>query len=200
MAKIESNFKFPDINGFIIDIEDLISFNFTLQNVTFSDFSINPNTPPLMNFIENNRMILSVGDFKGHVKADYQFITDPPILADIGSLSFSSDNLTFSIDGTNTFNDGILDINLHAFTIDMQPFVLDLDGISDLSEVVTSLVNTVGNTLRGRVSSMSYYPPALAKINKLLNTVLAHIPDEIFISDDMYIQGNLDDSLLSTKG
>lgn len=154
----------------------------------------------LMNFIENDRMILSVGDFKGHIKADYMYISDPPLFADIGSFSFSSDNLTFSIDGTNTFSDGILDVNLHAFHIDMQPFVLDIDGISDLSEVVTSLVNTVGNTLRGRVSSMSYYPPALVKINKILNTFLAHIPDEIFVSDDLYIQGNIDSALLSTKG
>ena len=82
----------------------------------------------------------------------------------------------------------------------MQPFVLDIDGISDISEVLTSLINTVGNVLRGRISSMSYYPPALAKVNKVLNLALAHIPDEIFLSDDIYIQGNLDDSLLSTKG
>ena len=77
---------------------------------------------------------------------------------------------------------------------------MDIDGISDVSDVMTSLINTVGNVLRGRISSLSYYPPALAKVNKLLNTALANIPDEIFISDDIYIQGNLDDSLLSTKG
>ena len=71
MTKVEDNFKFPDINGFIVDIEDLITLNFTLQNVTFSGFSINPNVPELMNFIENNRMILSVGEFKGYVKGDY---------------------------------------------------------------------------------------------------------------------------------
>lgn len=187
MAKIEENFNFPDINGFIVDVEDLITLNFTLQNVTFSDFSINPNTPDLMNFVENNEMILSIGDFKGHVAGDYQFITDPPILADIGSFSFKSDNLTLSIDGTNTFTDGILSVALHAFHLDMQPFNLTIDGISDISEVLTSLINTVGNVLRGRISSLSYYPPALKKVNQALNVALAHIPDEIFLSDDIYI-------------
>jgi hypothetical protein len=145
-------------------------------------------------------MILSFGDFKGHVKGDYKFISDPPLLADIGSIDFESDNVTIKIDGTNTFTDGILDVNLHALNFDMKPFVFDLDGISDMSEVVTSLINSVGNVLIGRLSSMSYYSPVLSKVNKVLNTLLAHIPDEIWLSDDLYILGNIGSSLMNTKG
>ena len=93
---------FPN-ETFQINLQDLISLNFTIENVTLSDFSISTEEPELFNFVDTDRMILSIGGFKWHINADYKYITDPPILADIGSISYSSDNLTFSIDGTNTF-------------------------------------------------------------------------------------------------
>lgn len=128
------------------------------------------------------------------------FITDPPILADIGDFHFDSNNLTLKLDGNNYFDDGTLQVKLNAVDFDLEPLSIDMDGINDMSDVVTRLLNFGGNTITSRLSSMSKFAPVLDKLSRLLNAFFKIIPDELFLDDDVYITGGVDDQLHSLAG
>lgn len=148
---------------------DLLSVNLTIENITLYNFSLGKSGPSLLEIIDENRLVLNIFDFEGHIEANYMFITDPPILADIGSFHFDSKNLTLKLDGSNYFNDGILQVDLNAVDFDLEPFNIDMDGINDMSDVVTRLLTFGGNTLTSRLSSMSKFPPVLPKLSSLMN-------------------------------
>lgn len=75
-----------------------------------------------------------------------------------------------------------------------------MDGINDMSDVVTRLLTFGGNTLTSRLSSMSKFPPVLPKLSSLMNALFQAIPDELFLDDDVYISGGVDDQLHSIAG
>jgi len=72
--------------------------------------------------------------------------------------------------------------------------------VSDFSDVTSRLITFIGNVVRGRLVSLSKYPPALTKGTKLVNTVLSLIPDEIDIpGTDLYLCGGLDENIHIVK-
>jgi len=51
----------------------------------------------------------------------------------------------------------VLQYNLQDLDWYAKPFEIKLDGVSDLSEVVSSLITFVGNVIRTRLISISHY-------------------------------------------
>jgi hypothetical protein len=47
--------------------------------------------------MDNNQMRLTIADFQGKINANYMYITDPPLLADIGVIEFDTPNNTIVI-------------------------------------------------------------------------------------------------------
>jgi len=154
----------------------------------------------LIEILDKDRIALNIFEFEGHVKADYKFITDPPILADIGTFHLDSTNLTVTMDGSNYFTDDCLQVDLKALDFNVKPFDIDLVGINDMSDVLSSLITFSGNTLASRLSSMSKFSPVQSKLNNVLNALIRLIPDEIFIDDDIYITGGINNALHSAPG
>jgi len=74
--------------------------------------------------------------------------------------------------------------------------VIELDGVSDLSEVVSSLVTFFGNIVRTRLISVSHYLQDTdpTKIQNFINSLLAQIPDVFYLGDNMYIEGGIHES------
>lgn len=107
----------------------------------------------------DNQAVFSIADLVGSVQFDYSFLTDPPLLADIGTfkLDLAKTNLTanFSTDMDDT--SGVIQIDLHEFNLTMGDFSLDIDGVSDLGLVINDLVNYVGNVLQYRLLSILRY-------------------------------------------
>jgi hypothetical protein len=129
------------------------------------------------------------------------FITDPPLLADIGHLNFSSDNATLKVDLITKFEDGLLNVTLMETDMEMDPVALDLDGISDTVNVVSRFMTFSSNILRDRLVSLSHYEGALQRLNALINKLIGMIPDEIDIpgTKNLYLEGGISSKLQIKK-
>jgi len=82
-----------------------------------------------------------------------------------------------SINLISEFDDGLLNITILETDLEVVPLVLHFDGISDTVDVFSRLLTFGGNVVRDRLVSMSHYSGALKRINNLINTLLALIPD-----------------------
>lgn len=70
--------------------------------------------------------------------------------------------------------------------------LVNFDGLSDFSEVITNTVNTITAIIRNRLASMIDAQILTAPINSVLNKIINQIPDDIEIGgSDYYIQGLL---------
>jgi hypothetical protein len=110
---------------------------------------------------------------------DYAFITDPPILADIGEAYLGINGAGLAINMSTAYNtsDEVLSVDLSSITLELGKYPLAVfDGVSDFSEVVTGLVDTVGGTVRNRLVSIINEQLVTQKLNTLLNAVLALPP------------------------
>ena len=70
-----------------ISIPGLISIKLNLTDFRFDNISID-NSVKLMKLVGDDEFIFAIKDFKGTIRANYMYITDPPLLADIGSIHF----------------------------------------------------------------------------------------------------------------
>ena len=66
-----------------MSVPDLISVKYNFTDLKLEGFGMDPNVP-LFDLVGNDQFIFQFKDFKGTIKANYMFITDPPLLADIG--------------------------------------------------------------------------------------------------------------------
>jgi hypothetical protein len=124
------------------------------------------------------------------------YISDPPLFADIGNVEFAALNSSVMFNGRTNFNNSLFNLTVVDTSIDIDPFSLDFNGISDMSDVATRLVNFGGNVLRGRIVSLSKYKPAIYKFNHLFNQLVSIIPDEIDIpGTDIYTEGGISEQL-----
>jgi len=126
---------------------------------------------------------------------DYTFITDPPILADIGEAYLGVDEMALAINLNTTYNttDEVLAVWLGDVHLEFGKSPLAIfDGLSDFSEVVTGLVDTFGAIIRNRLASIINEQLFTSKINTLLNALLALAPQDLDIpGTEFYLDGLL---------
>ena len=89
-------FTLKDFTGTLPLLEDDLSINYSLKGLKVVGASIDP-TPPLIK-INNGEFTVAVSNLNFNLTTDYQFISDPPILADIGEANFAFANTTMSTD------------------------------------------------------------------------------------------------------
>ena len=140
--------------------------------------------------------------------SDYSYVTDPPILADIGEATLLFSNTSFSTKVTSYLHAGLTDENLELTLTDMtleavaEPFC-KFDGISDFSDVATGTVNTVAAVVRNRVASLINGGDVYgvdAKIQAIINKILALIPGTIKFGDSgLYLDGWLKENLQTSN-
>ena len=110
------------------------------------------------------------------MNASYMYITDPPLLADVGDFDWQFNDTSLKLGGILYLNDDMVpqyllqDLDLYA-----KPFEIQLDGVSDLSEVVSRLITFFGNIIRTRLISISHYVQDANPgwIQNLVNSLLA---------------------------
>lgn len=191
MFKKLENFNFSDLVNRTITIPELMDVHFNITDLRLEGFSMD-STQQLFNLVGNDQAIFSFRDFKGAIKANYMFVTDPPLLADIGSIHFENYNATFSINGITTFANYDLEMKVYELSLDIEPFVLSFDGISDTSDVISRFLTFGGNVIRDRLVSLSHYDRALQKLNNFINAVIDVLPDELhFPGSNLYLEGGL---------
>ena len=107
---------------------------------------------------DNNTVTLNLQNFKGEMNASYMYITEPPLLADVGDFNWQFNDTSLRVGGVLYLDEHFVpQISLDEMDIYALPFEIQLDGVSDLSEVVSSLVTFAGNVARNRVISLSHY-------------------------------------------
>ena len=79
-TKLESlSFNVKDAG---INITDLIDFRFDIEDLRIVDMSVNQGAHLIQ--LEKEELVLSLKDFKGVIAANYSYVSDPPLFADIG--------------------------------------------------------------------------------------------------------------------
>ena len=143
----------------------------------------------------DNWGVLQVEDFTVNVTGKYEYISDPPILGDIGTFALDLRNTTIIVNSSTTWDEeaSALQVDISDLLVMQQDFNISFVGISDIADVASRLLTYVGNTIRSRVVSIiKYLGPKPVRLTKMINTLLRLIPDEIDIpGTDLYIEGGI---------
>ena len=57
---------------------------------------------------ENNTVILNLKNLKGEMNSSYMYITDPPLLADVGDFKWKINDTSLKFGGTLYLNDDLI--------------------------------------------------------------------------------------------
>ena len=81
------------------------------------------------------------------------------------------------------FNHGMLNISITEIDFYVDPIMVDFDGMSDTSELITKFINFIVNAGRSRLISVTQTKmfDSFHKLNLLINTIIGLIPYEISI-------------------
>eukprot|EP00352_Strombidinopsis_acuminata_P004972 CAMPEP_0176350278 /NCGR_PEP_ID=MMETSP0126-20121128/9352_1 /TAXON_ID=141414 ORGANISM="Strombidinopsis acuminatum, Strain SPMC142" /NCGR_SAMPLE_ID=MMETSP0126 /ASSEMBLY_ACC=CAM_ASM_000229 /LENGTH=207 /DNA_ID=CAMNT_0017700203 /DNA_START=132 /DNA_END=755 /DNA_ORIENTATION=- len=146
----------------MINLGELMSIDLNVTSIAVPHVSLSNNIPLFDIEAEYNDAILQLADFNLELTFDYAFISDPPILADIGSATIDFKNVTLFVNWTSFMQD--VDEYSHPFTLEFNDLYLYADhvdepfnfhGLNDMSLVLSDLLSTLGNMVRGRIVSMS---------------------------------------------
>lgn len=120
-------------NDFIVTVPNVGSLNFSIWNANLKNMSIN-NKTELVTLGEDNSITLNLLDLKGEVNASYRYITDPPILADVGDFDWDWNETDLNVGGAIYLNEHhTAEVRLDVLSLQALPFAINLDGVSDIS-------------------------------------------------------------------
>lgn len=77
----------------------------------------------------------------------YEFVSDPPILADIGFLNFTVDDLDLQFNLTSNYHDYNMTLNVTSVHASLEKFDLGFDGLNDFLFVVSGFIDKVFNII-----------------------------------------------------
>lgn len=94
-----------------INIEELIQISANLTNIKIIDISFDKSVRQVT--LGDDTATFATKNITVNCSIDYEYITDPPILADLGTIKLEVDNLTFTVSGsTRITSEGYFAINL----------------------------------------------------------------------------------------
>lgn len=125
-----SKLSIKEISGSQPLLDHDLVINYDLEDIHVVSASLDP-TPPLLT-INDGSVTFAVQNLNVNVTADYSYISEPPIFADIGEASFLFANTTFSVDVTSEIEPLTMGISNMKIDSLAEPFC-SLDGISDFS-------------------------------------------------------------------
>ena len=134
-------------------LEDIISFDFNLTSFAFADANYNGAVPIMTVYKDEVRLQLS--NLTLNFTVDYAYVSDPPILADIGSAFLGIDTLSLDLNLTSILLGDELNMTIQDISLSIEeavPFAL-FDGLSDFSELATGIANTAAAVVRNRLLS-----------------------------------------------
>ena len=169
--------------------EDLV-FNYELEDIHIASATIDP-TPPIIT-INNGSVTLAVKNLNLNVTADYSYISEPPIFADIGEASIHFADMTLSTDMSSKVQPFQVELSNMKVDAQAEPFC-SFDGISDFSQVATNVVNTVAAVVRNRLESLINGGELYSvdkKVEAIINKILGLIEFPIHLGESgLYLDG-----------
>ena len=135
----------------------------------------------MVDFVDKDTIRVVIQNFTGSMRGNYYYLSDPPVLADIGSFEFTLNPISFNetvkfAQHYGMLNINITDVNLWASELGVN---LTFMGVSDISDYVSRLATYATNTAFNRLRSLSKDPNTAAKISVALSALWEVLPDEI---------------------
>lgn len=133
---------------------------------------------------------------------DYAYVSDPPILADLGQTFLLIDDLFFQLNTSFTFEKGYLGLKIEGLDYSMDALELVFDGVSDTSVLLSNTIYDLKGVIGGRLGALlrSRREFLQQKLEPLLNKALAGLPDRIdFPDSDLYLAIELPRSIEADK-
>ena len=179
-----------------LNLTDDVSLDIELEHLKISNATISPSTP-ILTINTDEGLLFAFSDLTLNITADYSYIMDPPIFADIGEASFLFSPTNFSVNvGSRLYaipGGQYLELELSNMHIESQaePFT-SFVGISDFSEVASNTVNTLAAVLKNRVMSFINGGDTYGlddKLQAIVNKIINLVPDEVHLGNGLYIDG-----------
>jgi hypothetical protein len=145
----------------------------------------------------NDRTVLDIHNFTGNLKGHYMYVSDPPILADIGEFEWNINSTSIKLDTSAQFDEGssIMNFTLNEFDLEINPAFVGFEGISDISNVASRLLTFGANVIRGRLCSIVKYA-GKQRLQPLIKSLVGMIPDVIDIpGTELELEGGISDDL-----
>ena len=101
-----------------LDIVEFLTFDFNITQLKFVNSGLNPVAPLIK--LGDNQARLQINELTLELEFDYQYISDPPLFADIGTAYLGVEGMTIDFTWNSTYN-GTFDINLWDMKLDFLP-------------------------------------------------------------------------------
>ena len=191
-------FTFVPPNGTINLFDEEFSIDYIFTDLKIVAASIDP-TPALIQ-IEDAYIKFGFQNLTANLTMDYQYMSDPPIAADIGEANFHLSNTTYDSvvtsylhkypgTGNSEFELIFSDMKINSTA---EPFCA-FDGISDVSSITTNIVNTVAAIIRNRVVSFVNGDENYGlddTLSTIVNRIFGLVPMPLPIGDKgLYLDG-----------
>ncbi|CDW77274.1 lipid-binding serum glycoprotein family protein [Stylonychia lemnae] len=186
---LQANLTLPIINNLAglnlgnkslsLNIIDLMTLDANITNITVNTSLLNQ-TDRIIELLED-KLRLNLENFTLKVDVDYEYISDPPYIVDIGDTSISLRSLQLLLDATEKYEDYDLQFDITQLKIGAENFTLQIDGVSDFSIVINNILTTVINLISAKLQYL-IGGQLQDKLVPLLNKLIDSIPTEIDIS------------------
>lgn len=166
--------------------------NFNISNIHLEQASINGSIPIIL--LEESQVKVEIGDFDLKLVFDYEFVTNPPILGDIGEMWVYINALKLVTNLSSTINDNkLLHIIMEDLYLDFNnpDALINIDGINDFGIVLNNTGNTLLSIIRNRLVSIVNEQYTTVAVNKVLNKIANAIPQDLHLKGDLYLEGLL---------
>lgn len=135
-------FKLDDIEDSLHLFDDDLTINYTLMGAKVANASIDKE-PPLIN-IGDGDFKFAFSNLNINLTSDYKFMSDPPILADIGEVNLTLANTTISTDVRTYLHAGKVEgskltVDFSDTSVESEPMPFcNLTGINDFSQIMNN--------------------------------------------------------------
>jgi hypothetical protein len=177
-----------EIEGFIV--------NYNVTNFRLDELIIDGAVPIF--YIINDGLSFSLKNLTVKISFDYEFILDPPLLADIGHFWVQLEQVDFQLNFTTYMIDVTKKEQIHitgsSLFFDHPAPLVDIYGYADLGIVVNNTINTIAAVVKNRLQQRIGQADFMLKMELLINAFLLIVPNNIHLGGDLYLDGMLYDN------
>jgi hypothetical protein len=93
--------------------------------------------------LHDDFLAFNLSDLIIDIDLGYEFISDPPIIADLGFLNLTMEKLDLAFNLTTYYEDYNMTLNVTGVKAHIDDFDMGLDGVNDFLFVASSWINRV---------------------------------------------------------
>ena len=92
-----------------VNLIDLIKFDFNVTDIKLNELALDYTSCDKCKLMQllDNYAVFTLENLNASIGFEYQYISDPPILGDIGKFTFTLGNTTLSLNSSTFFDDKV---------------------------------------------------------------------------------------------